>query len=146
MIIKHVRKNICNTPYATFVAYKTDNGDILFGYSKYAKKLEDLSFSKKDGIKIAIENSNKDIVLFQNEKRCLICRKNNLTEGQFLLIPLTIEKAAIFFLRRTVKYFGTVPSNVMIYFDETETETEPKSAEHYKERTDDFLEIIEDLK
>lgn len=138
MLTQYLRKASTHEPYATLVAYKTENGNILFGYSKYAKKLEDLPFSKKDGVYFANMNSTKDIILFKSKSRNKIDRKNAVN-AKFLIIPISIEKEAIKFLQRATKYFKKAPDNVIIYFD-PEVYEPSSSCDDYKEKTVNFLE------
>jgi len=115
MIVEHVRKND-RRPYATLIAYKTEGGDIRFGYSKYAKKLEAVPFSKQSGREIAAKNADYYILLLQGKSRGTADRKNG-KDPHSLYIPVAIETTAIRFLKRVSKYFNKIPCNVVIHFE-----------------------------
>jgi len=111
-LIQHVRKPSNRMPYATLFAYQDEKNNIFIGWSKYAKKLEKgaggVPFSKKVGVKLAKECSERKDIIFYFEGS----RKNIGDKKSF--IPYNIEKKAVEFLVRIKTYFKKDPVNVNI--------------------------------
>lgn len=107
---KHFTSTKRNQHIATFVSELDQNGDPLFGWSRYnyhREKESGVPFSKKEGRKEALKSLEHKIIIDT--------ANGNIQKGEISVHDPEMVRAAVDFIARMKRYYKKAPSNVELH-------------------------------